>query len=119
MRARALPLTMAGAYKTLPVRADHLPLARVVWADSVKGGYCLQLWSCPFGARASVHSWDRLAAALVRVLRVLFRIVSNRFVDDLFGLDRTGVWSARARGLRERDVRQTWPGGITGRPRRG
>ena len=44
--------------------------------------------ACPFGATSSVHSWERVGAAITVIARRLLRIPAFRYVDDLFGADR-------------------------------
>jgi len=78
---------VSGAYKTLPLHSDHLPFAAAVTAESVSQGRYLQLLCCPFGAKASVHAWQRVGAAFQAILLSLFSIVYPRFVDDFFGTD--------------------------------
>ena len=79
---------VVGAYKTLPIRTVHLPYAVAVTEDAACTGVALQLFSCPFGALSSVHSWHRVGFAIQHVLAHLFRIFYPRFVDDFFSIDR-------------------------------
>ena len=75
-----------GAFKTLPLCAEHLHLAVAAWM-SEDGVRVLQLLAAPFGALSSVHAWHRLGAAVQRILASLFVVPYPRYVDDLFGLD--------------------------------
>ena len=88
------------AYKTLPLQSEHLPFAAAVTAESVEQGQFLQLLCCPFGAKASVHAWQRVGAAFQCILLGLFSIVYPRFVDDFFGTnaEHAREWSDSAVG---------------------
>ena len=76
------------AFKTLPLASSHLQYAVVTWDSAAAQGQALQLLACPFGATASVYSWERFGAAVRAILAELFLVVYLRFVDDLFGADR-------------------------------
>ena len=43
--------------------------------------------SMPSGASSSVFAWDRVGAAIVRIIRVLSKIPLLRYVDDMFTAD--------------------------------
>ena len=74
------------AFKTLPLKEEHLQLAVAAWLSG-KGVRAVQLLAAPFGALSSVHSWHRVGAAVQRILARLFAIPHARYVDDLFGMD--------------------------------
>jgi len=78
-----------GAFKTLPLRCADLHLAVSILMGENADLLALQLWSCPFGALSSVHSWHRFGAAIQLILANLFDIPYPRYVDDLFGVDPT------------------------------
>ena len=42
----------------------------------------------PFGAVASVHSWERVGAALLFISRKYLKLPIFRYVDDYFGIER-------------------------------
>ena len=44
--------------------------------------------ACPFGATASVRSWERVGRVLVTLARRLLFIPVHGYVDDLFGAER-------------------------------
>ena len=50
--------------------------------------FCAQHLSCPFGATAAVHGWERVGEALAYLARVLLFLPSLRHVDDYVGPDR-------------------------------
>ena len=75
-----------GAFKTLPLCSEQLHLALTAWT-SAGGIRAMRLFSAPFGAVSSVHSWHRFGAAIQRILARLFLIWYPRYVDDLFALD--------------------------------
>ena len=41
----------------------------------------------PFGAVGAVYAWDRVAEAVVEVLRRVFLVPAARYVDDIFFVD--------------------------------
>ena len=47
------------AFRTLPLKEDHLPFAGVTWTTAARSGWCLQMLAAPFGATSSVYSWER------------------------------------------------------------
>ena len=77
-----------GAFKSLPLRADHLPFAVVTWQSAAAQGKGLQLICCPFGSCASVYSWHRLGSFFQALLARELLVSYPRFVDDLFSADR-------------------------------
>ena len=78
---------VTGAFKTLPLREQDLPLAVAVTKRSAQNGYAVQLLCCPFGVLSSVLSWHRVGDAFQRILLVLFLVAQPRYVDDLFGVE--------------------------------
>ena len=44
--------------------------------------------SCPFGAIASVHAWERVGAAIAHLARKFLKLALLRYVDDIFGPER-------------------------------
>jgi hypothetical protein len=44
--------------------------------------------ACPFGAKASVHAWERVGAAITHIARKYLKIALLRYVDDLFAAER-------------------------------
>jgi hypothetical protein len=87
VRAGFLKDDFVGAYKTLPLRYENLPMAVAVWASAAGSLQVLQFLCCPFGAVSSVYSWHRFGAAIQRILANVFEVAYPRYVDDLFGLD--------------------------------
>ncbi|CAK0826970.1 unnamed protein product [Prorocentrum cordatum] len=53
--------------------------------------WCSQHLVCPFGALASCHDWDRVAAMLSHFARRLAKLPVSRYVDDYFAPDRPGA----------------------------
>ncbi|MCP4517765.1 MAG: hypothetical protein GY824_21375, partial [Delftia sp.] len=76
-----------GAFKSLPLRAEHLPFAVISWRTAAEQAKGLQLICCPFGSSASVHSWHRLGSFFQAMLARDLFVAYPRFVDDLFSAD--------------------------------
>ncbi|CAK0831509.1 unnamed protein product, partial [Prorocentrum cordatum] len=53
--------------------------------------WCSQHLVCPFGALASCHDWDRVAAMLSHFARRLAKLPVSRYVNDSFAPDRPGA----------------------------
>ena len=79
------------AFKTLPIKSEHLQYAVATWAEAERSDTGLQLLSCPFGSAASVFAWHRFGSAVQALLAVIFLVPYPRFVDDLFGGDVAGT----------------------------
>ena len=75
------------AYRRVPVAPRDRWAAHVVFKDSGTTFVAGHL-AMPFGATSSVHSWCRVGAALVRILRVVLKIPVGIYVDDLHGAER-------------------------------
>ena len=79
------------AYRSCPIRPDHVPLANILVRDPRTGEVSASSqWAMPFGAVAAVYAWDRLGEALTAILRRVFLFPASRYVDDLF----MPVWAA-------------------------
>lgn len=95
------------AFRRIPLRPEHRRFAWVIYCFAgVTWG--AQHVALPFGAGprgpsrptrrpaarrgavSSVHNWERIGAALVAICRRLLRIPILRYVDDLFGVERSG-----------------------------
>ena len=44
--------------------------------------------AAPSGALSSVHGWERVGAALTKIIRVFLHVAVLRHVDDFFGPER-------------------------------
>ena len=82
------------AFKTLPVKGEHLQFAVATWAEAELDDTGLQLLSCPFGAAASVFAWHRFGSAVQALLAAIFLVAYPRFVDDFFGGDAAAAMPA-------------------------
>ena len=70
-------------------------VAAHVWAptlqllpQSVLQVYVSSHKACPFGATASVQAWERIAALITFLARVILRVLVFCYVDDYIGCDR-------------------------------
>lgn len=78
------------AYRRIPLD----PADRWAAVSIFKEGdrlWCSQHQVCPFGALASCHDWDRVAAMLAHFARQLAKLPVLRYVDDYFSPDRSGA----------------------------
>ena len=62
------------------------------WAAYVAFVYCGEIFvsqhlAMPFGARASVHAWDRIGSLLAFLAQTLLMLPVLRFVDDYFSIE--------------------------------
>ena len=75
------------AYRRVPVAPVDRWAAHVMFLhqDEI---YVSGHLAMPFGATSSVFSWSRVAAAIVRILRVVLKIPAGVYVDDLHGAER-------------------------------
>jgi hypothetical protein len=81
------------AYRSCPIRPDHVPLANILVRDPDTGRVSVSSqWAMPFGAVSAVYAWDRLGEALTAILRKIFLFPASRYVDDLF----MPVWASIA-----------------------
>ena len=78
------------AYRRIPLAPADRWAAVSVFKE---GGrlWCSQHLVCPFGALASCHDWDRVAAMLSHFARRLAKLPVSRYVDDYFAPDRPGA----------------------------
>ena len=63
-------------------------LHSVVHAMLLYKAYYSEHIACPFGATASVHSWERIGNALAHLARKLLHIPVLRYVDDYVSPER-------------------------------
>ena len=84
-----LPFTVDvnSAYRRVPLQPDHRWAAYVVFMLN-NLVYVAGHLAMPFGATSSVHSWNRVGAALVVILRVVLKIPAGIYVDDIHGVER-------------------------------
>ena len=78
------------AFSRIPVAPEHR------WACGVAFKVAEQVYismhaSCPFGAVASVHAWERIGAAITHIVINFFKIALLRYVDDLCGPEKYTV----------------------------
>ena len=81
------------AFRKIAIAAEHLHLS---WVTFMRAGvaWAAQHTAMPFGITTAVYGWHRVGAMLCAVVRRLFLAPTARFVDDLFGCSRDGVyWS--------------------------
>ena len=73
------------AYRCCPIAAHHREYAHILVQDPSTGTVweAMQL-AMPFGAVAAVYAWNRLAAAVVRIIEYVLLVPVGRYVDDLF-----------------------------------
>jgi len=78
------------AYRRIPLAPADRWAAVSIFKE---GGrlWCSQHQVCPFGALASCHDWDRVAAMLSHFAKRLAKLPVSRYVDDYFSLDRPGA----------------------------
>ena len=75
---------VASAFRRIPILAQHLDLAWVVWAS--RGHlWVAQHLGMPFGTVSAVYAWHRVGHALLLITLRLFRASVGRYVDDFFG----------------------------------
>ena len=82
-----LKVDVDSAFRRIPICPEHR------WAAHIAFKHKDIIWiaghlSMPFGASSSVFAWDRVGAALERIIRVLLKIPVLRYVDDFFTADR-------------------------------
>ena len=94
------------AYRSCPIRGEHLPLTRIlVWDPQGKRYRETSHRAMPFGSIAAVYAWDRLGAAISTIIARALLIPCCRYVDDLFaGIYKEGSDRARAMMLRLVDL---------------
>ena len=78
------------AFRRVPLAPEHY------WAGAVAFVYNGDVLvsshrACPFGATASVHSWERVGALLCTIARKLLRMAVYRYVDDFFAAEKLSV----------------------------
>ena len=73
------------AYRSCPIKTEHLPLTRIAAWDPEGQRYLeTQHFAMPFGALSAVYAWDRLGACLTAILSRALAVPICRYVDDLF-----------------------------------
>ena len=82
-----LKADVKSAFSRIPIDPEHR------WACGVAFKVFDQIYismhaSCPFGAVASVHAWERVGAAITHIVKKFLKIALLRYVDDLFGPER-------------------------------
>ena len=86
------------AYRSCPIRPDHVPLANILVRDPDSGSLHVSAqYAMPFGAVSAVYAWDRLGEALTAILREVFLFPASRYVDDLF----MAVWAQHSAESRD------------------
>ena len=82
------------AFRRLGIRAEHLQFAWVLWMIGDLY-YRSQHIAQPMGCIAAVHAWHRVGALVTTYVRRILHAPTLRYVDDLFGGSREGVyWTA-------------------------
>jgi len=75
------------AFRRIPVAPEH---RWACWIAFVAGDqvFVSQHATCPFGAVASVHAWERVGAAIAHVAKKFLKLAVLRYVDDFFAPER-------------------------------
>ena len=76
------------AFRRCPLRSAHQQFAAVVFLVAGVPHIAVNK-TLNFGATASVHGWHRVSSALLQFMRIFFRLVVCRYVDDYFGVTRS------------------------------
>jgi len=96
------------AFRGVPIQADHLDLAWVVWKCFGKI-WVSQHRGMPFGTNSAVYGFHRLGAFIAAVVKQMAMAPVLRYVDDYFGSSVAGIYWTGGRLL---DVLT----GLVGRP---
>ena len=73
------------AYRTCPIKKEHLKWADVIVQCPVTGIFFMSTqYAMPFGAVGAVYAWDRVADLITTILSILLLLPLSRFVDDIF-----------------------------------
>ena len=73
------------AYRTCPIKKEHLKWADVVVQCPVTRMFFMSTqYAMPFGAVGAVYAWDRVADLITTILSILLLLPLSRFVDDIF-----------------------------------
>jgi len=81
---------IASAFRRIPLMPEHRWAAGIMYMNGSRVMSSQHL-SCPFGATASVHNWERVGRLLRKVARVLLHIALFEYVDDYFAAERPEV----------------------------
>ena len=82
------------AFRRLGVAPRHMDLSWILWKESGKF-YTSQHIGLPLGCIAAVHAWHRVVALVTAFIGRILRAPAFRYVDDMFGASKVGVfWSA-------------------------
>jgi hypothetical protein len=101
---RAVQADIDAAFRRIPVAPQHrwacwvafIVMGQVsLWLVCQSCVLCVQCQvfvsqhaSCPFGAVASVHAWERVGAAITHIARKFLKLAVLRYVDDMFAPER-------------------------------
>ena len=78
------------AFRRVPITPEHYWAAAVAFVfDGVV--YVSFHRASPFGAIASVHSWERIGALLCNIARKVLLMAVYRYVYDFFGAEKPAV----------------------------
>lgn len=76
------------AYRCLPVAPDgYYATTSTVYDPEVRDVKTFVHYALPFGHIAAVYAWDRVGHALSHVIDFWCVAISERYVDDIFGID--------------------------------
>ena len=76
------------AYRSCPIRSEHLPFTRIIVWNPDKQCYQETSHNCmPFGSLSAVYAWDRLGQFISKIIARGLSTPVNRYVDDLFLVD--------------------------------
>ena len=81
---------IASAFRRIPLMPAHRWAAGIMYLFH---GEVLRAthMSCPFGATASVHNWERVGRLLRKIARKMLHIALFEYVDDYFAAERPEV----------------------------